>query len=144
SFSSLSSASADYSSPLTYRTTFFTSNILAALAVTHDPALFEVKQKSVGFLLNQKSPQWSFNYWDRQSPEFRELPYPDDLDDPFCALAALTATDPQLITGQALAHAVNLLTATEVKPGGPYRTWLVTAAAEAVWQDVDLAVNANV
>jgi len=144
SFISLSSASSDYSSPLSYQTTFFSSNILAALAVTKEPNLLQAQQKSVAFLLNQKSPQWSFNYWDRESAEFSRLPYPDDLDDTFCALAALCATDPQIITGQALAHAVDLLTATEMKPGGPYRTWLVTKQAETVWQDVDLAVNANV
>jgi hypothetical protein len=144
SFSSLSAATGDYHNALTYRTTFFSSNILAALNVSANSKLSSTKQRAADFLLQQKSPAWSFNYWHRQSLEFTRLPYPDDLDDTFCALGSLAAFDPKIITGQTLAHAVELLTAAETKPGGPYRTWLVAGAADPVWLDVDLAVNANI
>ena len=95
-------------------------------------------------MLGQKSQHWSFNYWLKNSEESRKTPYPDDLDVTFCTLSALFLHRPSLINGEVLAKAVTLLTNLEIKEGGPYRTWLVSNDAPAVWQDVDLAVNANI
>lgn len=104
----------------------------------------KIQQKAIKFLLKQRSENWSFNYWDRSSPSFKEMPYPDDLDDTFCSLAAIYQHDPKLIDGKAFACIISLLTALEAKEGGPYRTWLVPKSAPKVWRDIDLAVNSNI
>src|SRR5438876_3918375 len=72
------------------------------------------------------------------------MPYPDDLDDTFCALSALRLHDPDLVNEAALGRVVHLLVALETQVGGPYRTWIAPEDAPAVWRDVDLAVNANI
>jgi hypothetical protein len=126
----------------TYRTTFAPALILAALA--HVPETTGINAKLADWLLAQKSPVWSFNYWAADAPQKRSLPYPDDLDDTFCALIALYLHDPSITDAACLGHVVKLLIAAEQQPGGPYRTWLVNDKAEAVWKDVDLAVNSNV
>jgi len=124
-------------------TTFVTSLILLCLENIKGVTPSDTRSLAQ-FLLSQKTAHWSYNYWTRESTQARETPYPDDLDDTFCALAALFRYDPKLITGDVMAHIVLLLTATEVKEGGPYKTWLVPASADKVWQDVDIAVNANI
>ncbi len=145
-FLSLTSADKNqFENSKTHSTTFFTASILNCLNSLPASALADsIKKKSARFLLLQKSKLWSFNYWQRNSAESKIKPYPDDLDDTSCALAALAGFNPKLITGNALANVVKLLAATEEKPGGPYRTWLVYEKDEAVWWDIDKAVNANV
>lgn len=129
----------------TYPTTFFTANILNCLNSLSDSSLTNsVRKKAARFLLFEKGKFWSFNYWQRNSEESKLMPYPDDLDDTACALAALAGFDPKFITGKALANVVKILTAAEVQPGGPYKTWLVDKKAKKVWRDVDLAINANI
>jgi hypothetical protein len=118
--------------------------ILGAIGPCVEQEFDDIKQRIVNFLLAQRSQQWTFNYWQKESLEYEQLPYPDDLDDTFCALSSMYKFDPGLITGEALAAAINVLTAQEVKPGGPYRTWLVGEDSDDVWRDVDLAVNSNI
>ena len=101
-------------------------------------------KKIAGFLLKQKSPDWSFNYWQRGTNIAKKHPYPDDLDDTFCAAAALYSHDPGLISGASLAQLTKLLLQTEARVGGPYKTWLVPASFPKVWQDTDLAINNNI
>ncbi|HEY1074481.1 MAG TPA: prenyltransferase/squalene oxidase repeat-containing protein, partial [Patescibacteria group bacterium] len=126
----------------TYSTTFASALILDCL---HNcPHTENIKQKLVSFLLSQKTPSGSFNYWDRNDPITQTLPYPDDLDDTFCALAALHRANKKGTNGKTLAQAVTLLALTEIKEGGPYKTWLVPDNAAAVWHDVDPAVNSNI
>ncbi len=127
-----------------YRTTFVPALMLASLSHLEQPTTHEVRNKLAGFLLSQKSAIWSFNYWQRDTAEHKALPYPDDLDDTFCSLAALYLHNNELITEEALANMVKLLIATEQKVGGPYRTWLIAKDAPKIWQDIDLAVNANI
>lgn len=137
--------SVDFMGANRYHSTFLTSLILDCLCgMSETPDIKQIKERAALFLLNQKSTHWSFNYWMRGSKEAREMPYPDDLDDTFCALAALYHYDKTLINGQVMAHVVTLLTSCEVREGGPYRTWLVNASASDKWQDVDVAVNSNV
>lgn len=139
-----------YSSPrllpfrqaIAYRTTFVPALMLSALSSIESAQ--EIRSTLATWLLKQRSPNWSFNYWSKESTERRHLPYPDDLDDTFCALTALYQHDPAAIDAGVLGSAVRLLLATETAVGGPYRTWLVPKKAPAVWQDVDLAVNANI
>jgi hypothetical protein len=128
-----------------YDTVFSTALILDLLMQLPQSALRDqIAQRCKNFLISQKSEHWTFNYWNRKAKEAQELPYPDDLDDTFCALAALSNFDKNLISGDVLAHVVEVLTTLENKPGGPYKTWLVAKDAKAVWRDVDLAVNANI
>jgi hypothetical protein len=123
-------------------TVFFTALIMSCLEEVAGGQ--EIKQKATGFLLRHASPQWSWNYWIPGSPDATSRPYPDDLDDTACALAALHSYDPGLLDGAVLGHLAQALTANEAAPGGPYETWLIDRTANPKWQDVDLAVNANI
>ena len=125
-----------------YHTTFAPALILNALADI--PDAIAIRTPLAGWLLAQKSQVWYFNYWAADAPQRKTLPYPDDLDDTFCALAALFRHDPALVNAAALGSIVRLLLAAESQVGGPYRTWLVPKNAAAIWQDVDLAVNSNI
>ena len=146
SFGSLSSyLQGDFSKAVPYSTTFFTSIILSCLAgKTPFPSAQNICDRSAQFLLSQKSDRWSWNYWARSAPERKTMPYPDDLDDTFAALAALAQYDKRLITGKVLGATVQLLTSLEASEGGPYRTWLVSADAGPKWQDIDLVINSTV
>ncbi|MDR3582683.1 MAG: class 1 isoprenoid biosynthesis enzyme [Candidatus Pacebacteria bacterium] len=128
---------ADFSGAIPYSTTFFTSNIIACLCSVRSlvPAnalslqvsndMEAVIRRGTGFLLQEKSERWSFNYFSREGQEYRTSPYPDDLDDTFAALTALQLSFPAAVSGEALAAAVKLLIDLEVSEGGPYRTWIV-------------------
>ncbi|HEX7963888.1 MAG TPA: hypothetical protein VF466_04850 [Candidatus Saccharimonadales bacterium] len=143
SFASLSSPTARPFKPAhTYRTVFLPAVILNALSQIRDG--LAVRQKLSAWLLAQKSPHWSFNYWAADAAERQRFPYPDDLDDTACALIGLTRHDPALIDAGAMGRVVHLLLAAETQVGGPYRTWLVSKQAAKAWQDVDLAVNCNI
>lgn len=72
------------------------------------------------------------------------MPYPDDLDDTFCAVSSLYQYNRRLINGRGMAKIIQLLIATEVTEGGPYRTWLINDKAGREWMDIDLAVNSNI
>lgn len=142
-FTSQSSASRQAWQPdYSYQTNFTPALMLASLSSV--PGTEVIRDKLATFLLQQKSPVWSYNYWAEQTTEHSKLPYPDDLDDTFCALIGLYLHDQKLVTAEGLAQIVKVLIATESKPGGPYRTWLVPSSSPVVWKDIDLAVNANI
>ncbi len=103
-----------------------------------------IKQQAAHFLLTEKNEYWSFNYWFRRSEWYTKEPYPDDLDDTFCALAALAEYDPSLFDGQAMAKIVLMLTSAEKATGGPYDMWLVPPEERKTWNDTDLVVNSNI
>lgn len=125
--------------------TFVTSLILLALSKANDiPEVKSIADRGADFLLNQKSKAWSWNYYERNSAEFCNAPYPDDLDDTACALAALTLYKKDIVDGHALAAATKLLIGTEDKEGGPYHTWIVPPEHRARFRDIDLGVNANI
>jgi hypothetical protein len=124
---------------------FSTALILSCLNQWKNQSEFDaIRRRAAHFLLGQKSTHWTFNYWVRDSKDFKNMPYPDDLDDTSCALAALHGYDPTFIDGEALAHFVTVLTALEEEEGGPYRTWVVPEDAASVWKDIDFAVNGNI
>jgi hypothetical protein len=124
---------------------FLTSLILSCInSLKNDRRLDRIKNRAVNFLLKQKSEHWSFNYWKKGSPEIKTRPYPDDLDDTFCSLAALYQSNKTVFDGAALAKIVTILTATEKKEGGPYYTWITLPDVDNVWKDIDIAVNSNV
>lgn len=145
SFISFSSPSKQPFMPTnTYVTTFAQSIMLSALAHIKNDSALRVRHRLADWLLKQHGPLWSFNYWPREHELSKQLPYPDDLDDTFCALMALFQHNPGLIDATCLGHVAKLLIATETAPGGPYRTWLVPPSSAAVWRDVDVAVNSNI
>jgi hypothetical protein len=104
----------------------------------------KVKDKVAHFLLTQKGDHWSFNYWFKGYREYRDIPYPDDLDDTFCALSALYEYDAKLFDGKVMGKIVTMLTSAEEAPGGPYNMWLVPKSAWKNWHDIDLVVNSNI
>lgn len=145
SFLSLSSAGKDDFFRARQTTAIFpTFLVLSCLGDIDTKPAASIKQKATQFLLTQKSAHWSFNYWKKNSRDAKSLPYPDDLDDTCCALAAILTATPKLLDAGALAKIVTLLTAVEKKEGGPYHTWLVPPGAGSAWRDVDLVVNSNV
>lgn len=145
SFASLTSSSpTDFTKATPLPAIFVTSTMLAALHAVKDDQIKGIQKQAAAFLLAQKSTDWSFNYWQRDSDQSRTQPYPDDLDDTFCTLAALWLHDPVVVDGGALAAVAHLLFATEKRPGGPYRTWLLQTKTGERWGDIDLAVNANI
>lgn len=135
----------DFSQAIKHQSPFPAALIVNALTSNQNgPEIIRIREMALRYLLDQRSSHWSFNYWNRQSKQAQDLPYPDDLDDTFAALSAIYRSQPNEITGDALARIVTLLTSVEVAPGGPYRTWLIAGTANPVWHDVDIAVNAQV
>ncbi len=128
-----------------YTSTFPSSLIILALQNYKDVLkVNKIITKSSDFLKSQASENYSFNYWNRNSNNYKKMPYPDDLDDTALALSALFIANPKNISGKMLAKIVSLLTLVESRVGGPYKTWLVSKDAPKQWQDVDIAVNANI
>lgn len=146
SFLSLSSPKAqDFTKAVQFHSTFSTTLVLQNLAsLPTSPSITSLTRSVSAFLLTQRTQYWSWNYWVKDSEEAQKLPYPDDLDDTFCALSGLYLADESIITGEVLAYASQLLTTLEVAEGGPYRTWLTPADSQPVWTDVDLVVNSNI
>ncbi|HOX10692.1 MAG TPA: terpene cyclase/mutase family protein [Candidatus Moranbacteria bacterium] len=145
SFSNFISVSKRFENPKENRSIFPACLILASLdSLPQSKVLGKVKSKSAKFLLSQKSDFWSWNYWKRNSPESKDAPYPDDLDDTCCAMVALIKHDPKSISIKAVSKVVNLLTFCESKEGGPYYSWLTPPDADKGWKDIDLAVNSNI
>lgn len=128
-----------------YKTIFPTILVLDCLSSINEPSASKLKEVLVKQLLEHKSQHWTFNYWRRDVAKYDEEPYPDDLDDTFCALSAIFKVAPELVKGDTWAQVVATLTHTEITPGGPYNTWLVDSDQDnSVWQDIDIAVNSNV
>lgn len=124
-----------------YSSIFPTCLIFSCLEKIYAP---KIKERISKFLLSQKSEYWSLNYWKRNSLESKNEPYPDDLDDTFCALSGLYSFNRKLISGKELGKIIMLLTSLEKREGGPYYTWVTPPDANPVWKDIDLAVNSNV
>lgn len=145
SFPNFVSTSKDLDHARENQSIFPTCLILASfsgLAYSKDSE--KIKNKAAKFLLKQKSDFWSWNYWKRNSTDSKNTPYPDDLDDTCCAVTALIAYKPQIVSVKAVAKAVNLLAYCESKEGGPYYTWITPPEADKGWKDIDLAVNSNI
>jgi hypothetical protein len=145
SFPNFVSTSKDLDHARENQSIFPTCLILASfsgLAYSKDSE--KIKNKAAKFLLKQKSDFWSWNYWKINSTDSKNTPYPDDLDDTCCAVTALIAYKPQIVSVKAVAKAVNLLAYCESKEGGPYYTWITPPEADKGWKDIDLAVNSNI
>jgi len=145
SFSSYSSSTEDFKEPdFSYITICTTAFVLHALTCIKDnPKVASIKKKAALFLLQNKSPYATWNYWAKESPEFTHLPYPDDTDDTFASLSALYRYDSKTLNGACLAQVVDGLTSIEKKEGGPYFTWYIKSK-KRLWKDVDCVANAQI
>jgi hypothetical protein len=122
-----------------------TNIVLSSLVhIDRTDTVNNITKKSADFLISEKSGYWSFNYWFRKSLWYKKEPYPDDLDDTFCALAALYEYQPELFDGEVMAKIVTMLTSAEKAEGGPYDMWLVPPEGRKTWNDTDLVVNSNI
>lgn len=117
---------------------------ITSLSISSSNELIGIKKTLAEWLMQQKSPNYSWNYWAKESAEYKTKPYPDDLDDTFWSLIALYRYQPNILNPQAFGAITRLLTYQEQEEGGPYYTWIVSEKVEAEWKDVDLAVNAAV
>lgn len=140
SFSNPSNKLPEYS----YQTVFVPSIILGCLSGLANLTSQQISARLAHFLLRQRGPDWSFNYWVKGTTERKTFPYPNDLDDSFCALAGLQSFNSRLLSSRSLAQVVRLLVACENQIGGPYHSWVVSNQSQPVWRDVDLAVNSNI
>lgn len=135
----------NFSDAKTLNSTFTTSLILSSITNCKNiNKLKTVRKKAAAFLLSQKSNHCSWNYWLRDSLESKTTPYPDDLDDTFCALSALQNYNKNIIDSNILVESIQLLTSLEQKEGGPYFSWIVAPNADRAWRDIDLVVNSNI
>lgn len=125
-------------------TVFQQAIMLRALAGIAHPIAGKICGRLCDYLMTQVDNHDSFNYWDSHSKEFVYQPYPNDLDDTFCAWQAIGRYRPATIDGERLARLARILIAAEKEPGGPYRTWLIDDDASQQWRDIDVVVNANI
>lgn len=141
-----------------YKTTFSVSMILGGInKILQDGVMAEscknilekIQDDAAKILLSEKTPVWTWNYWRRISPEFTQLPYPDDLDDTSCALFGLLGYFRKKglaeKEGEAMAHFVNLLNKQKLAKNGPYETWILNKSKRgSKWKDIDPAVQSNI
>lgn len=114
-------------------------NALVANSLSEMGAPDAMQKKSADFILAQKSPKWTWNYYSTEKRGVAAQKYPDDLDDTFCSLIAIEKIDPSAIDETAFNHIAKLLLNAENKIGGPYFTWI-----GKIWDDIDPVVNANI
>ena len=116
--------------------------VLDLIVKVENHRLDRVKSRLLNQLKSHLNDQYSLNYWRRDVSRYISEPYPDDMDDTACGLAAIYQYDPDFIGADVLAKLVSHLIHIENKPGGPYGTWIVPKSNLTV--DLDLAVNCNI
>ncbi|MEO7364048.1 MAG: hypothetical protein ABIV43_00880 [Candidatus Saccharimonadales bacterium] len=126
----------------TQPTIFFSAFILESLRSL--PGAAELRTDLANYLAANRSADWTWNYWERDSPLSKSQPYPDDLDDTCCALVGLIHNSPGIVSGELLGKLARILTSHEDQVGGPYQTWIVDSRRSSTWRDIDLGVNANI
>jgi len=126
-----------------YHTIFQPALILNALSDIDLPQSLSIKSDIAAFLIRQKSSDWSFNYWDKKTPEYHKFRIPNDLDDSAAAWSGLWRFDQSKFPPKTLAKITNVLINNEEQEGGPYRTWILFGCTDQKWLDVDPAVNAH-
>lgn len=108
------------------------------------PDTSAICESACSYIAKQMKPQGSWNYWQSNSNATKTEPYPDDLDDTALAFAVLARHNSEWATGERAGQFTRMLVASEDKPGGPYNTWLINTKQSPQWQDIDMAVNANI
>ncbi len=137
-------ADSTYNEKLSYQTNFLPSIIHHALSTVKLRDAKEISTLILKYLSTQKNKNFSFNYWDKNSNDYKKYPYPDDLDDTVNALLAFLHQGSDNLSAEIMSSIVKLLVATEVKPGGPYNTWLINTENNYAWKSIDITVNASI
>ena len=144
SFLSLSSPNPHFKSNVkNFSTTFTNAIIMMNIMKSNSLSARKIVKTLNRYVKKQRNKQLSFNYWDKNVDEYKNIPYPDDLDDTFCALTALHEYDDSYLTGKDMRRIIELLVHQEAEVGGPYYTW-ITDGDDIEWRDIDLAVNSNI
>ncbi|MEI8223993.1 MAG: hypothetical protein WCG20_02635 [bacterium] len=117
---------------------YYTALIIIILEkLPTSPTKETIIQNSLSFLKQEMSVSSTWNYIARKNTS----PYPDDLDDTFLVITAITLHDKSFITPEFLVSITNLLINQETIPGGPYKTWITNLTN---WDNVDIVTNANI
>jgi len=92
---------------------------------------------SIKKILAEESRFGTWNYYSRKT----KLALPDDLDTTFTSILALLKNN--IKKSNSISKIVNVLINCEIKPGGPYNTWIgVGKTNERDWKNIDPTVNA--
>lgn len=122
---------------------FYTALILRTLSkMSSSKNGSSLGKRGTRFLLDQKSPTWTWNYFKKDTRS--ELTLPDDLDDTFISLSAISCFTPELIDEAVLAQIIRILVSQEEEIGGPYFTWIVSREDRSRWNDIDIVVMTNI
>lgn len=103
-----------------------------------------LKKSIANLLVQEKSSNQLFNYWFRNSVNYVKEPYPDDLDDSFCAWSALINFNRYLLEDGVLLQLSKILVLNQQQTTGPYFTWFVNKNDLTKWKNLDLVVNINI
>lgn len=103
-----------------------------------------LKQEISLSIVKEKSPNNSFNYWRKDSVNYLKEPYPNDLDDTFCAWESLFQFDKEKINECVLLDLSKILLSNQKQTSGPYFTWIVNKNDFSKWKNLDLVVNLNI
>lgn len=122
-------------------TTYYASLVLLCIRDAPDtPEKDLLVQNGLEFLRHTRNEHFSWNYLsDRKAS-----PYPDDLDDTFLALLAISTYEPESISPETVARVTRLLIENESAPAGPYYTWITPDDQRAAWTDIDPVANSNI
>lgn len=126
-------------------TVFDTGLVMTALSVLpRTEELLEISSSALSFFDTERFPNGSYNYWQKDSPYFASLAYPNDLDDTVLSLSCYALYKDDSLEGEQMASLGHILPSLEIQEGGPYNTWLCDFVSDPRWRDVDIGVNANV
>lgn len=120
------------------------STILILDCLQSVPDAGDICHQAAAYLKGQVGDHGAWNYWQQGTLQRQTEPYPDDLDDTALAFAAVSRQDKRWADGRRAGEFARLLVSAEQAPGGPYNTWLINTTQSPQWQDVDIAVNANI
>jgi len=121
-------------------TNFVPAVIAMALSKTKNPLAQEILKNIAKLLIKNQAPSGTFNYWSKPTQHPKQEQYPNDWDDTSLAHAAIMQAGIP-IRGKTLANLLNKLRADQLRPGGPFVTW-ITPNKNAI--EFDIVVNANV
>lgn len=127
--------------PVVFQSTIALEILHPLSATYHDDRLTLVCDTLSSWLYRQRNRETeTYNWWNNASLTHQ---YPDDLDDTVCAWHALLLNSHIHRPPHLLTQILQLLFSLELKPGGPYKTWIVDQK-DSLWSNVDFVVQCNV
>lgn len=120
-----------------HTTIFFNAEALYLLGqINGINELHQAKHRLAQFILSQKAPDGSFNYWCKAS---EKQSIPNDIDDTACAILALIENLPTSVAARLLPPFINLVK--KQNDNGKINTWFTKGAYK---NDYDIIVQLNV